>query len=55
MRVGVRQRTETVVIFLTRRIPKSEFNMLAINLDVGNVVLKDSGDIDLSKMGQSQK
>ena len=47
MRVGVRQRTETVVIFLTRRIPKSEFDVLAINFDIGDVVLEDSGDVDL--------
>lgn len=47
MRVGVRQRTETVVIFLARRIPKSEFDVLAINFDIGDVVLEDSGDVDL--------
>lgn len=47
--VGVRQRTETVVIFLTSRIPKGEFNVLAINLDIGDIVLEDGGDVDLYK------
>ena len=47
MRVGVGQGTETVVIFLTRRIPKSEFNVLAVHLDIGDIVLEDGGDVDL--------
>lgn len=47
MRVGVGQRTETVIIFLTRRIPKSELNVLAIHLYIGDVVLEDGGDVDL--------
>ena len=45
--VGVRQRTETVIIFLASSIPKGEFNMLAINLDVGDIVLEDGRDVDL--------
>jgi hypothetical protein len=51
--VGVRvgERTESVVVFLTRRIPKSEFNVLAINLDIRDVVLENSGDVDLSDTG----
>lgn len=49
VRVGVRQRTETVVIFLTSRIPKGEFNVLAINLDIGDIVLEDGGDVNLYK------
>lgn len=51
MRVGIRQRTETVVIFLTRRIPKGKLNVLAINLDIGNIVLEDGGDVDLKLYG----
>lgn len=47
--VGVRQRTETVIIFLTSRIPKGEFNVLAINLDIGDIVLENGGDVDLYK------
>lgn len=47
MRVGVGQGTETVVIFLTRRIPKSEFDVLAVHLDIGDIVLEDGGDVDL--------
>ena len=47
MRVGVGERAETVVIFLTSRIPESELDVLAINLNIGNVILKDGGDVDL--------
>lgn len=47
MGVRVGQRTETVVIFLTRRIPKGEFNVLAIHFDIGDVVLEDGRDVDL--------
>lgn len=49
MRVRVGKRTETVIVFLTSRIPKSQFNVLAIDFDIGNVVLEDSGDIDLNR------
>lgn len=55
MGVRVGQRTEPIVVFLTSRIPKSELNMLAINLDIGDVVLEDSGDVDLSRMSQFQR
>ena len=45
--VGVGERAETVVIFLTSGIPEGELDVLAINLDVGDIVLEDSGDVDL--------
>lgn len=45
--VGVRERAETVVILLASRIPERELDMLAIDLDVGDIVLKDGGDVDL--------
>jgi hypothetical protein len=45
--VGVGERAETVVIFLTSGIPEGELDVLAINLDIGDVVLEDSGDVDL--------
>ena len=47
--VGVGKRAETVIIFLTSSIPKSEFDVLVIDFDIGDVVLKDSGDVDLRK------
>ena len=47
MGVGVGERAETVVVFLTGGIPEGELDVLAINLDIGDVVLEDSGDIDL--------
>lgn len=32
---------------MASRIPKSKLDVLAINVDIGNVVLKDGGDVDL--------
>lgn len=45
--VGVRERTETVVIFLASRIPKGQLDVLAVNLDIGDIVLENGGDVDL--------
>jgi hypothetical protein len=45
--VGVGKRSKTVVVFLASRIPQGQLYMLAINLDIGDVVLKDGRDIDL--------
>lgn len=45
--IGVREGAETVVVLLTSRIPERQLDMLAINLDVGDVVLEHGGDIDL--------
>lgn len=47
VRVGVGQGTQTVVILLTGGIPKGELNVLAIDLDIGDVVFEDGRDVDL--------
>jgi hypothetical protein len=47
VRVGVGERAETVVILLACSIPESELDVLAVNLDIGDVVLEDGGDVDL--------
>ena len=49
VRVGVRERAETVVIFLTSGIPEGKLYVLAIHLDIGDIVLEDGGDVDLEK------
>ena len=49
VRIRVRERAKTVVILLTSRIPESELDMLAVDLDIGDVVLEDGGNIDLSR------
>lgn len=52
VRVGIRERAKTVVILLTSGIPQGQLDVLAINLDIGDVVLEDGGDVDLhSKLG----
>lgn len=45
--VGVGQRAQAVIIFLAGGIPQGELDVLAIDLDVGDVVLKDGRDVDL--------
>lgn len=52
VRIRVGERAQAVIVFLTCRIPKSEFDMFAINIDIGDVVLEDSGNIDLVKGGK---
>jgi hypothetical protein len=49
VRIGIGEGTETVIIFLAGRIPQSQLNVLAINLDVGDIVLENRGDIDLER------
>lgn len=46
VRVRVGKGTETIVVFLAGGIPESEFDVTAIDLDVGNVVLKNGGDVN---------
>jgi hypothetical protein len=55
--VGVGQGAETVVILLASRIPEGQLDVLAIDLDIGDVVLKDSGDVDLgeSALGENNQ
>jgi hypothetical protein len=47
VRIGVRKRSETIVVFLASRIPKGQLDVLSIDLNVGDVVLENSGDVDL--------
>lgn len=47
MRVGVREGSETVIIFLASRIPQGQLDVLVVDLDVGDIVFEDGGDIDL--------
>jgi len=47
VRVRVREGTETIVILLAGSIPKGQLDVLAINLDVGDVVLEDGRDVNL--------
>ena len=48
MGVGVTERTETIVVFLSRRIPQRELNVLSIDLDIGDIVLEHGGNINLA-------
>ena len=47
MGIRVRERAETVVIFLASRIPQSQLNMFAVDFDIGDVVFKDGGHVNL--------
>jgi hypothetical protein len=47
--VGIRvgKRAQTIVIFLTSRIPQSQLDMSAIDLDISYIVLEDSRNVNL--------
>jgi len=47
VRIWVRQRSQTIVIFLASGIPKSQFDVFPVDLDIGNVVLENGWDIYL--------
>jgi len=47
MGVGVTERAETVIVFLSGLIPEGKLNVLPIDLDIGYIVLEHSGNIDL--------
>ena len=47
MGVRVRKRAQTVVVFLASSIPEGQLDVLAIDLDVGDVVLEHGGNIHL--------
>jgi hypothetical protein len=42
-----RSSSDSLVIFLTGGIPKRQLDPLAIHIDIGDVVLKDGGNVDL--------
>jgi hypothetical protein len=48
MRVGVGERAESIVVFLAGGIPQGQLDVLAVDLDIGDVVLEDGGDVDLT-------
>ena len=45
--IWIGQRAEAVVIFLTRGIPERQFNVFAIDLNIGDIILEDGGNVDL--------
>lgn len=49
MGVGVAKWPETIVVFLTGRIPQGELDMLSIYLDICDVVLKDGWYVNLDE------
>ena len=51
VRLDVGERSEPVVLLLTRRVPESELDELAIEVDEGDVVLEDGWDVCLCKGG----
>ena len=48
MRVGIGERAEAVVVFLAGGIPQGQLDVLAVDLDIGDVVLEDGRDVDLA-------
>lgn len=57
VRVGVGEGSETVIIFLSSRIPQGQLDVLVVDLDIGDVVLEDGRDVDLreSALGEDNQ
>ena len=53
MGVGVAEGPETVVVFLAGGIPKGQLDVLAIDLDIGDVVLEHGWDVHLFVLGHT--
>lgn len=47
VRVRIRKRSETIVIFLTSRIPQCQLDMFSIDFDIGNIVFEHGRYVDL--------
>jgi hypothetical protein len=47
MRVRIAEGAETIIVFLACRIPEHQLHVFSIDLDIGDVVFKDGGHIDL--------
>jgi len=54
VRVGIWQGSETVIVFLACGIPQGEFDVLAVYLDVGDIVLEYGGYVDLEGVSEQQ-
>jgi hypothetical protein len=55
--IWVGERAETVVILLASCIPKSQLDVLSIDLNIGHIVLEDGWDVDLweSALGENNQ
>ena len=47
VRIRVTQGAETIIIFLASGIPQSQLDVLAVDFDIGNIVLENGGDVYL--------
>jgi len=47
MGVGIAERAETVIVFLSSRIPQGKLDVLPIDLDIGHIILEHSGNVNL--------
>ena len=47
MGVRITERSEAVIVFLTRSIPQRQFDVFAINFNIGDVVLEYGGNVNL--------
>ena len=48
--IWIGQRAEAIVILLTRGIPERQFNVFAIDLNIGDIILEDGGDVELQRL-----
>ena len=47
MGIGITQGSKSIIVFLSRSIPKGQFDVFSIYFNVCDVIFKDSGNVDL--------
>lgn len=52
MRVRIRERSQSVIVFLTRSVPESELDVSAIDIYLCHIVLEDSRHVNLARCRQ---
>ena len=55
MRAGIAERSKTIIFFLTNGLPQRQKDMLAINIDICDVVLEYVGLIGLYRSDRHER
>jgi hypothetical protein len=55
VRIRVAQRAKSIIVFLTCGIPQSQLDVLPVDFDIGNIILKNGRDVNLSFIVKSRR
>ena len=55
MGIGITQGSKSIIVFLSRSIPKGQFDVFSIYFNVCDVIFKDGGHVDLLTIVSSQR